>query len=270
MTGEHAESCQQASTDEFALVPMAVVMADVLGMRALLRSRPLEEIARTVLAPFARSGARSLTTTELGPDSTSDLTEEFILDLGFQQLPSITYALVSDSVLVLFPIDPSESDPLEAAIESIVRAASYFADVIARSSRSAIWIRGALAYGECLVGHAEGLVILGEPILEAYEWERKQEWIGGILCPSAELLMRNGEQRVPGFLTANRCIAEYCAPLKGEPSTTPKERLVIDWASGTMRLGAQPRRPQLHPSLSPDVERKVRNTLVFYDWARAR
>src|SRR5262245_53671712 len=56
---------------------------------------------------------------------------------------------------------------------------------IARNSLKDLWIRGAVAIGKFRPFGWTPLLHLNSAAREAHRWEKAQEWIGAILCPSA-------------------------------------------------------------------------------------
>ena len=65
-------------------------------------------------------------------------------------------------------------------------------------------VRGAVTYG-CIERYdapaaetaIEGRIVNGPAVLEAYEWEQKQEWVGIVLCPN---LLKKDECEIPRWL----------------------------------------------------------------------
>ncbi|HEY6770550.1 MAG TPA: hypothetical protein VI386_37880 [Candidatus Sulfotelmatobacter sp.] len=172
---------------EAEMVQAAVVLADILGLNELMRQRPLKEIVEGVMASFADSITPALGTMEVGSDSSSEVTKELIKKMGLRSVPGDSWLLASDSIFGIFPFRESVE---AAADDCIVRAANFLRRAISICSQSSIWVRGAVGYGECYYSdHDNGLILLGQPIVEAYQWERSQEWIGGMLAPSAALML---------------------------------------------------------------------------------
>lgn len=206
-------------------ISCAVAMIDILGLKRLLQRRSLNEIADTVMSSFASSMSPALGETSIGRESASDLTERFIRDIGFETLPGPISILVSDSILSFFPLVEGDQEDTP-----IIKAAAFLRNAIAICSESDIWLRGAISYGKCLLSeHMSGLIALGPPIAEAYEWERNQNWIGGILAPSAARCVKRLLKELPrhnpirAACSENRdLLVTYDVPLKNPfPSGCP-------------------------------------------------
>lgn len=98
------------------------------------------------------------------------------LSRALDRAESIRYVVSSDNI-VLFTTDDSENGLVE-----IVRA-------VARTMNELILlqipVRGAVAYGRFRETRTpRGSIIAGSPIIDAYAYEQRQDWIGAILTPS--------------------------------------------------------------------------------------
>src|SRR6516164_4868445 len=88
----------------------------------------------------------------------------------------LQYVIFSDSIVV----NSKEDD--EEAFESIVGARSA---LFAQFLQEEIALRGSVAHGEFIRSErSNGVFVAGKPIVEAYEYEQRQDWVGIILCPS--------------------------------------------------------------------------------------
>lgn len=159
-----------------------VLLADVLGMKQLMTTHSLESLAENVMNVL---GASAAPPTRL--EFTGATLEDF-KKLGFVERQGPLSAFVSDGFLMVFPTAEDLFD-LEFAMR---RTIEIFATLLNICSANNIWLRGAITYGDCyLKNHGNGFVMLGHPIAEAFEWEKKQDWIGGILAPSAMGLLEH-------------------------------------------------------------------------------
>lgn len=89
----------------------------------------------------------------------------------------LQYVLFSDTVIVNTKTDDEE------ALWLLLRACSgLFAALLEQQ----IPLRGAIAFGQFdrSLGTDRGVIVAGRPIVEAYHYELKQDWIGMMLCPS--------------------------------------------------------------------------------------
>ena len=247
-----------------------MLLADILGMKKLIESRSLELIAKSVMRVLS-SGAMPLNRFEY-----SGVTEDDLLKLGFHQTQGPIGALVSDGLLLIHPT----TDELRDLEMSLRRTIEIFNALSCICSQNDIWVRGAFSFGDCyLENHDAGLIMLGAPIVEAFEWEKKQQWIGAILAPSAmQLLDQMGERAgkvwtdpiygpLGGGLgeersASNSLLARYNVPLKdGEtyntyavnPSCFPNHILVPQFKT-----------PTQNKNDAPDVTAKIKNTLDYF------
>ena len=87
------------------------------------------------------------------------------------------YVLFSDSV-VLYSEDDSA-----AAFSSMVVACSQIVRALLHEQ---VAVRGAIAFGSFIrsTGAGAGVIVAGRPIVEAFEYEHAQDWLGVMLCPS--------------------------------------------------------------------------------------
>ncbi len=70
--------------------------------------------------------------------------------------------------------------------------------------------RGAISYGDFCIDETETL-FFGPAFIDAYHWEKKQEWIGAILTPACVDFIRTKK-----FIVQN-LLVEYDAPIKTTP-----------------------------------------------------
>jgi hypothetical protein len=112
----------------------------------------------------------------------------------------LQYVIFSDSVVISSVNDDEES------FLSLVRAcATLFAEFLQKG----IPIRGAISHGEFTrSANKNGSFVAGQPIVEAYDYEGRQDWVGILLCPStmrkqgatAQRFRRPGRDEIkPGF-----------------------------------------------------------------------
>lgn len=89
----------------------------------------------------------------------------------------LQYVLFSDSVVLY-----SLGDGREAQ-DAIVAACS---EALHQLLRQGVAIRGAIAHGDFIrtLDPGPGIVVAGRPIVEAFEYEKAQDWIGIMICPS--------------------------------------------------------------------------------------
>jgi hypothetical protein len=116
----------------------------------------------------------------------------------------------------------------------------------------AMWLnvplRGAIAYGRCIVS-LDPIYYLGQPILDAYALEHRQQWAGVSLCDTAEQLLAGTQS-----LRLVRCEV----PIKSgvDPrQVVPTSMLVVDWPAcsfGPRMKVSDPTSGELVPGPSPN------------------
>jgi len=112
-------------------------------------------------------------------------------------------------------------------------------------------IRAGVSYGEMEADREKGIYV-GKALVNAYEFEQEQEWIGGALTPDAQ-------QVVVGRTPAARYdwwLVPFDVPLKGD---IRRPCLAINWTQGVHALwrGWQP--------VPKDHAKKYKNAVDFHD-----
>ena len=180
--------------------PQYIVTLDVLGFKHLINTRPLDEIVEMykdlidVGTPikFSISGESSKTT---------NLVAEDII---------IEHTVFSDSMIIW--TEPTKSN---------ITYFGYFLSLLMEHSIvKQLPLRFGIAYGECEMDIG-AQIFVGKPIVDAYQTESNQEWIGGAFhksCYSAPYfdLMKN----------LNFAIS-YNIPIKGEKEH--KLEFAVNW-----------------------------------------
>jgi len=139
-----------------------VAFLDVLGFRAIVGSQNSEE----KLANYTDT-----------VDNAIQLAGPCVLQ----------YVIFSDSVVVNSNRDDDES------FESILAAC---ATLFAKFLQSGIAMRGAIAHGQFLrSSKPNGAFVAGRPIVEAYDYENRQNWVGIMLSPSTIARQPDLEQK---------------------------------------------------------------------------
>jgi hypothetical protein len=128
-----------------------------------------------------------------------------------------------------------------------------------------------VGYGECyFAGHDSGLILLGHPIVEAYHWERNQQWIGGMLAPSAATTLKRVAKTFAGsdlFRTVkvnkDPLFIDYGIPLKKPlPADCPSAAINLNVVS-TLRDYFEAPEEAGEAGMEADVILKRRNTREF-------
>lgn len=247
--------------------PVAVAVIDVLGMTELLNTMSLEELVERVAQPFFDLDGPAY---KVGrPDET---TAAQLLKLGYRA-GAATFALaVADTIILARRPQWEEGDADYAAEMAILELAQSVGRTISINSRYGIWLRSALAYGDCIISAAGCGIMLGLPVREAAHWERRQEWAGGMLAPSAVDALRRAflkGRAIHGPDWVWRCsnfLVEYPVPLKPNPKFPPPwPLLAINWTSAfatQFSVGYEvPKLPAR--ASSPEAQGKIQNTIAF-------
>ena len=119
--------------------------------------------------------------------------------------------------------------------------------------------------------------MLGEPTREASEWELRQDWMGGMLAPSAVAALKagaeearriNGTDFVPQYPNV---LIEYPIPLKDDTPAPAGPKIALNWAHGiipgAMFVAKVPSVPAPGET-APEVHLKLANTAKFEAYCR--
>lgn len=246
--------------------PVAVAVVDILGMTDLLNRMPLDEIAKKIAEPFFDGPRRRAGLHDPG------VTRHQLMKLGFREGAATFAAMIGDMMILCRRPEWEEGDTVFAAAAAVSWLAQSTCKAISFNSRLGIWLRAAIAYGECIISAAGHDVMLGLPVREAIHWERRQEWIGGMLTSSATETLRAAVTKAklangPGFVaTGSNFLVNYEVPLKACPEHPPPRPLIaLNWTSifGTEFLLGHSEPPMPEPPPPPPVRRKIENTIAF-------
>jgi hypothetical protein len=230
---------------------MAVAVLDILGFKALLRSKGPEFIFEHTMIPLREAVANAAIVGEVESGTPAKVRTLCVSDTVVLYR-SIEWELEYPALRGRSQIPPGTCLRAvgEAVREFIKRGMSQTHPVL---------FRGAIAFGECLIqADAQPYCYLGEPILEAYELEQAQDWSGVALAPSAAALTERTRDAL--------LFMEYPAPLKRRCCGTIVEpALAVNWLSSGMTAESIARSFGPQPA-ARDVERKRRNTLAFFDY----
>jgi hypothetical protein len=158
-----------------------------------------------------------------------------------------------------------------AAADAVLWLAQYVCKIIRVNSLYGIRLRGAISFGDCIVSIGSRPACLGEPTAEASRWEKQQEWIGGMITPSAIAALRRGAKAAkrlngPDFqLKYPNFLVQYPIPLKPGCVELARPQVALNWISGlipgTMMWKANV--PTKEDDVPEDVKRKIANTISF-------
>ena len=193
--------------------------------------------------------------------------------LGFRRMAGIFSATISDTILLTRRPDWELGNKAIAEANAVVALAEYVCKVIKINSHYGIPLRAALSFSECLVSVGESRALLGLATGEASAWERQQEWIGGMLTPSATAALRRGAEAAKEINGADfsprypNALVRYAIPLKPSCPALLEPQIALNWITGIVTGGAMLFKAVVPPATSvdlpEDVRRKHQNTIAF-------
>jgi hypothetical protein len=266
-----ARSSIKLTKADSLISPVAVAAIDILGMKALLEAKPLKEIAERFAEPFYDLDAPLYRLDE------SPFNGEQLERMGYRRMAGIYSAVISDTILLVRRPDWEGGNAAIAEADTVVWLAQYVCKVIKVNSLYGVRLRSAISFGECLVSIGGRPALLGIPTGEASEWERQQEWIGGMLTPSAVAALGRGREaakQINGYdfePCYQNCLVQYPIPLKRDCPVLPEPQIALNWITGMMP-GATVLRANVpakeRDEAREDVKRKVANTIEFAEYCR--
>jgi hypothetical protein len=142
---------QTGNQDDVKTYTGYVAFLDVLGFRSIINSANSDEILKKYVS----------------------IVDKAILN---EDMYGLEYVIFSDSVIV-----NSFNDDDESFFKMLDACATLFNKLL----MIGIPVRGAIAHGRYQYSNKDhGKFVAGKPIVEAYTYEGKQDWIGIMLCPS--------------------------------------------------------------------------------------
>jgi hypothetical protein len=244
--------------------PVAVASIDILGIKDVLSKMSLVQAAERFVDHFydQRAPAYHMSNVEVS--------EEEMASLAFRRLAATYSVSVSDTILLARRPDWEIGDRAIAEANAVIVMADQVCRMIRINSSLGVPLRAAIAFGECLISVGERHAVLGLATGEASAWERQQEWIGGMLTPSAVAALRNGAEaanRLYGPPKLPDWLASYPIPLKPDCPALPEPQIALNWMTGQISGWAMfvdavvPEEPS--GDLPEDVRRKHLNTRAF-------
>lgn len=184
-----------------------VCMLDLLGYRGLARERQGSElvgIMRNLAASVPREVDR----------------------YGRAATGLVVYA----DTFVIYSHGRSHSDFHSVLLSSVA--------FMSEALRRGLGVRGALSFGELIHEGSENMSLMaGQALVEAEEWEKRQEWVGAAVTPDCWKHII-GEQ--PGLDAACiRYLEDYNVPLKEAGSDGPgvRDMKALDWPTWEKEFG---------------------------------
>ena len=227
---------------DHSITNTTVAVCDILGFRSLIREKPLRNLLDTDFALFRKLLHFSLKQEDL-PDLPPKLDE-------LRNQDRVGFAWFSDTVLVYAKNDN------DGSCQDVIETVQWlvFATLVTRTK-----IRAGIAYGEFLAD-PENEMFLGQAVVDAYELEQSQEWVGAALTP-------NAVGRLPAD-TYGWPLCEYEVPLKAKARRECCGKLAVDWTLGIhdgFDSKWSPDKDLPDDDEDPSLVAKWRNTCSFHD-----
>jgi hypothetical protein len=195
--------------------------------------------------------------------------EHYLTKIDDTITADIKSLFISDTILMY---------SLTAEIESFLKLVFLTQILLANSFNLGVPLRGCLTSGELAVKHIKNNdLIFGKPIVEAYNFEKIQEWAGCCIttkCLSTvERFHINKDKPCLDWLIRRKDLIKYRVPLKDNKSD---ELLVVNWVPIAMNILRLNKESIINAffryNKQPDSEieikktkRKVDNTLQFWE-----
>jgi class 3 adenylate cyclase len=186
--------------------PYLIAVCDILGFSELVERHSLDSVVDDAVGWFRKALNHSLLggTFAASPPQTREL----------ENHPHVSVAWFSDTILLYTKHDT------DVAVGELLQAVGslLFETILGGVTK----IRAGIAYGEAHMDPANSIYV-GLPIVEAYRLEKRQQWAGAALAPSAcARLAACG----PSGEIARWWVTSWDVPLEGGASTTT---LAVNW-----------------------------------------
>lgn len=207
-----------------------VAVCDILGFKKLLYSRPLDKIVNDDFG-YLRKAIYSSIHKSATPDYVPTIKEIKAQD-------RVGFAWFSDTVLLYSLEDNDER------VADLIETASWL--IMETILTTTVRMRIGISYGQVFIDQ-DNEIYLGRAIADAFYWQEKQQWSGGLLSNSAA-------QRIPKNIVEQNFpfpwnLVSYKVPLK----LSPKDGFeVVD--KNNKRLD--------------DIPWTGRTTMLALDWTR--
>lgn len=227
-----------------------VAVCDILGFGNLVKNNNPDDVAEYVFGWLRKALSHSIHKDDF-PEDIPSLT-------AIQEHRHIGLAWFSDTILLYTRNDT------DMCIQALTSTLSWlvFASLFNENAR----IRCGVSYGPAVID-PENSVYIGDPIVEAFELEKQQQWVGGAYSEKAY-------SRIPDIARQGQdpmwWIVPYDVPLKNGNSS---RLLAVDWTWGihkadTLLFNFSQERAE--PSEEdwkslPDICMKWKNTRKFHE-----
>lgn len=224
---------------------------DILGFVSIVKSTPLPDLSLR----FNR--LLNITETNIRPTNPDlyQTPQESIFPNHPYTLPYCERYIFSDSIILI-----SHDETSESALKLMIYSWRLFQTFLA----AGFPLRGTITHGDLYINKSSNLV-LGMALIDAYEKEQEQDWIGAYVDPSVweanpELM---DDAKTPKSLLGI-LFPEYDVPLK---SGETRKLRSINWRFNlTVKLGTKSLFPQAEQE---GITRKQQHTLEYAKWIRS-
>lgn len=205
-----------------------VALFDVLGFEKRLETTPLATVAE---------GYQRLRALKLRARSVP------IMSSATVRMESVGTTIFSDTILLWCDDDSN-------AVQSLLTACA----VLVASAIEERWpLRGGIAYGDCVLNR-ETRTFVGQPIVQAYQVEQSQEWLGAAIHETAL-----NHKRLGTLIQCTEDVIKYAIPVKPK---APALDYAIHW--GPYSMGAKTvLKSLIKEANDPSVKAKYEATLGY-------
>jgi hypothetical protein len=200
-----------------------IAVCDILGFSDLVSGNELDCVITQHLGRFRKLLSYSLHKT--------DFPTEVPPTVGLDRHTEVGVAWFSDTILFYTKKDTDE------AVQELLSTVALLVSTTLIDGKTRI--RGGIAYGEAYIDPLNSLFV-GQPIVDAYNLEKSQQWVGVALSQSAV-------RRLPEMARTGQCadwwVTLYDVPLKNQNTL---HTLAIDWNNRVIHSSWRPRWSEDH------------------------
>jgi len=255
------------------------ICADFLGLTNIIEEKPLNQVVDYL-------DAFNYVMVETNVYCASNIT----------CLPKIQF--ISDSALV-FIDNATKSIDFENYVKHMVKFLSVVLhktiyDLNHRKACKRIPLRAALAFDE-YIGMSQSRVfktfskinyspddridfyvpiITGKAVVESYDWERRQNWLGASFCPKAYRCMNDEHSKLLEELKSLKLIIEYDVPIKDNDVTSRQQKTYainfnFEGYYEFLRYNLEKLEKQ-YAAVGKDISGKYKAAKIFLDFCNGR
>lgn len=229
--------------------PYLITLVDILGFEALIRKKPLSKVYEKMLDLLkSLEKAQVIGTIEVVGYRTEQ-----------RNLTDLPYLVYSDSVLIYREISKSndnESSPENDAFSEMLLGLE---EIFKVAFKLRVWLRAGMAYGNAIIQcDPNGInnILIGQPIIDAYQTERAQNWMGCAFHRSCEKIIENSKIK-------DEILVLYPIPLKKD-NKVPILKYALGWVDAKIsQLNSNFDRWKTNNTAQENIKK---NTQEFFHW----